>query len=133
MPVWPLNPYRQLNQKGKSMADEITKNLPDGVNTWFAAPAPTDATPDIILENNGTLRIYTKNRILAQNLVLQAKVMDLGKELKIAEGDGGVVPSTNQITGSNRRDWFKGDNELFEIIITEGTKKALSYEKIAGN
>ena len=115
------------------MADEITKNLPDGVNTWFAAPAAVDATPDIILENNGTLRIYTKNRILAQNLVLQAKVADLGKELKTVEGDNGVVPSASQITNSDRRDWFIGDNGLFEIIITEGTKKALSYKKIAGN
>lgn len=115
------------------MADEITKNLPDGVNTWFAAPAAADVTPDIILSNNGTLRVYTKNRILAHNLVLQANVPDLGKEFKTAEGDSGAVPSVSQITSSNRRDWFVGNNGLFEIIITEGTKKALNYQKVNDN
>ena len=113
------------------MADDITKNLPDGVNTWFAKPAAKDDTPDIILKNNGTLRIYTKNRILAKNLVLQADVEDSGKALAEAVGQ---VPSASQITESNRLDWFvsKDGEELFEIIIPKGTdeKKALKYTKV---
>lgn len=105
-----------------------TETLPEGLNTWFVSAAPADTAADIILENNGTLRIYTKNKILNQNLIIQANVADAGVEFTVVEGTGS--PSADQVAASGQHAWFKSNSNLYEIITTDDTKGVLGYTKV---
>lgn len=121
---------------------------------WGTAEAVGNETPDILIENNGTLRLYTKNRAFEKNLIIgvsvknsddfrevqQMKLDELETSPETARDEltanyffGNGDPSATKLTSENWRQWFVDVNQesnvkvLYEVIRTAGIYRALPY------